>query len=441
MRSVNKILILASINVCIFLCPLINYSADLSTINADLIADIKKSQQELSRTEIEIVNARRALSEKLNSAQNAVQKLRKQTVAARRLADEQTLSLNKLEERIRVWREQNRYQGRLLSGFSEQTRNQLSDPILAEDDLSAGLKWLEQYIPGQQASLSPQWQEHQIVLPDGRIDQAEQLKLGPVTWFWRPQAAQGGIIDNDSGLAKVSLVFPEKNSQEMAEVYLNGQGLLTFDPTLSRALRLAVEEETFVQHLEKGGIWIIPILLFALFASTIAIVKAITLWRLPKLIPALADRVGNIVRDGRKDMSSFRAQLQGPQADLIDIILKVKSSEQRDDRLFACLLEHKNRLERWLGAIAVTAAVSPLLGLLGTVSGMITTFKLMTLFGAGDPSSVSAGISEALVTTEMGLIVAIPALLAHALMTRKVKSYFGQLESDAVQLSRIDFQV
>ncbi len=61
----------------------------------------------------------------------------------------------------------------------------------------------------------------------------------------------------------------------------------------------------------------------------------------------------------------------------------------------------------------------------------------MTLFGAGDAATVSAGISEALVTTELGLVVAIPALLAHALMSRKVKSYLGQLETDAVQLSQI----
>jgi biopolymer transport protein ExbB len=68
---------------------------------------------------------------------------------------------------------------------------------------------------------------------------------------------------------------------------------------------------------------------------------------------------------------------------------------------------------------------------------MITTFRLMTLFGAGDPNAVSSGISEALVTTELGLVVAIPALLAHALLSRKVKAYFAQLENDAVNLSRL----
>ena len=69
---------------------------------------------------------------------------------------------------------------------------------------------------------------------------------------------------------------------------------------------------------------------------------------------------------------------------------------------------------------------------------MIDTFRMMTLFGAGDPAAVSGGISEALVTTELGLIVAIPALIIHALLNRLVKSRLITLESEAIQLSQLD---
>jgi len=69
--------------------------------------------------------------------------------------------------------------------------------------------------------------------------------------------------------------------------------------------------------------------------------------------------------------------------------------------------------------IAVTAATAPLLGLLGTVSGMIRTFNLITLFGSGDPKPLAGGISEALVTTLFGLVVAIPALILHAFLSRR----------------------
>jgi biopolymer transport protein ExbB len=154
-------------------------------------------------------------------------------------------------------------------------------------------------------------------------------------------------------------------------------------------------------------------------------------------MPALAERVQSALARGDEALRALTEQVKGPQAEVLRVALADQTHEQREDRLYAALLEQRNRLERWLGSIAMTASVAPLLGLLGTVSGMITTFKAMTLFGSGDPSVVSGGIAEALITTELGLVVAIPALLAHALMSRRVKSYFAQLENDAVQLSQL----
>ncbi|MEM1297165.1 MAG: MotA/TolQ/ExbB proton channel family protein, partial [Verrucomicrobiota bacterium] len=74
------------------------------------------------------------------------------------------------------------------------------------------------------------------------------------------------------------------------------------------------------------------------------------------------------------------------------------------------------------------SATAPLLGLLGTVTGMIHTFKLINVFGTGDARSLASGISEALVTTEFGLIVAIPALILHAVLFRKIKGITGSIE-------------
>jgi len=101
-------------------------------------------------------------------------------------------------------------------------------------------------------------------------------------------------------------------------------------------------------------------------------------------------------------------------------------------------MHDKHKLDNYIGAIAITASVAPLLGLLGTVSGMIETFKMMTLFGSGDPEVVSGGIAQALITTELGLVVAIPALVLNALLSRKAKAYYSQLEAFALQLSQLE---
>jgi biopolymer transport protein ExbB len=90
-------------------------------------------------------------------------------------------------------------------------------------------------------------------------------------------------------------------------------------------------------------------------------------------------------------------------------------------------------LERHLQTLAVLGAVAPLLGLLGTVTGMIHTFQLVTVFGSGDAKLLSGGISEALVTTEVGLIIAVPVLLFHAFLARRVRIVVGALERTAAE--------
>jgi biopolymer transport protein ExbB len=72
------------------------------------------------------------------------------------------------------------------------------------------------------------------------------------------------------------------------------------------------------------------------------------------------------------------------------------------------------------------------MGLLGTVVGMIKTFQLITVFGTGDARSLSSGISEALVTTELGLFVAIPSLIVHGILNRMARTKWGQLEQDSI---------
>jgi biopolymer transport protein ExbB len=411
-------------------------SADLDDVREELARNIQAAQRELSSVEAGIGRERNELAERLLAAQNRVLDLRERAVAARRLADEETLSLRQIETRLEAWREQNRFQSNLLAGFLDRTgRRRLSEQ--GEIDLRRDLAILAVHVEAQDARVYPRWQPQRIVLPDGEIADSDVLAVGPVAWFRRAEPEQSGLVRRDANLMRVSLLFSGPARSGIEDLHRSAEGVVTFDPTLSRALLLAEDDETVLQHLQRGGLWVIPIVLFGLFASVAAVAKAVWLYRLPPLVPALAERVQAARGSGQEALQALTEPLHGPQAELLRIALAIETREQRDDRLYAALLAQRNRLERWLGAIALTASVSPLLGLLGTVSGMITTFKAMTLFGTGDASVVSGGIAEALITTELGLVVAIPALLAHALMSRKVKGYLAKLENDAVQLSQL----
>jgi biopolymer transport protein ExbB len=404
-------------------------AATLDDVKAELTADIAAAQAELTATQDRIGRERQGLAQRINRAQAAVADLRDRAVAARRAADEETLSLQRIEERLSDWEEQSRFQQRLTSSFVSRATGSV-DP---GSDLKTSLAALRDYLAGTRDSLYPRWLEAPLVLENGQIGTGLLLRIGPVVWYRQESGA--GLADESADVTAAMLPFGGERLRGIQSLYATGAGQITFDPTLSQTALLAAERETLLEHLEKGGIWVIPILAFALFATIVAVGKAVSLARLPALAPALAERLEQALTDGTAE--PLVQQLEGSQAALVEIALKEQTASQRDDRLYARLLEIRNGLERWLGSIALTASVSPLLGLLGTVSGMITTFKLMTIFGAGDANSISSGISEALVTTELGLIVAIPALVAHALMSRKVKSRYAELEGLAIRLSQL----
>ena len=413
--------------------------ADLDDVRAELTRNIQTSQRELSAAEAMVARERGELAQRLAAAQNRVLDLRERAVAARRLADEQTLSLQQIETRLDQWREQSRFQSNLLAGFLDKTgRRLLSEQ--GEIDLRRDLTILTEHLDAQEGRLYPQWRQERLVLADGQLAEGDVLTVGPLGWFHRAEPEQSGLIRKDGAMTRVSLLFSGAAEAGIEDLHQGSAGVVTFDPTLTRALLLAETQESLWQHLRRGGFWAIPIVLFGLFASTIAVLKAVSLYRLPIPVPALAERVQSAIARGGDAVEKLTQQVQGPQGELVRIAITADAQEVRDDRLHGTLLQQRIRLERWLSAIALTASVSPLLGLLGTVSGMIATFQAMSLFGAGDASAVSGGVGEALINTELGLVVAIPALLAHALLSRKAKSYLAQLESDAVNLSRLSLR-
>jgi biopolymer transport protein ExbB len=103
------------------------------------------------------------------------------------------------------------------------------------------------------------------------------------------------------------------------------------------------------------------------------------------------------------------------------------------EAMFEQILSARLKLQSWLPFVAICATSAPLLGLLGTVTGIMNTFSLMTEFGTGDPKTLSSGISEALITTEYGLIIAIPSLLLHAFLARKARGIIDDMEKKAMQ--------
>jgi biopolymer transport protein ExbB len=108
--------------------------------------------------------------------------------------------------------------------------------------------------------------------------------------------------------------------------------------------------------------------------------------------------------------------------------------EQLELMLDEAVLRESGKLESLVWLVRIVSVVAPLMGLLGTVTGMIRTFQSITLFGAGDPRMMAGGISEALVTTMLGLVTAIPLVLLHAALANNTKKIVDTLDEQSAGL-------
>ena len=202
-----------------------------------------------------------------------------------------------------------------------------------------------------------------------------------------------------------------------------GVGPMTIDPTRGSILGMLVQSPSALERVQQGGV--IGYIILALGLLGI-LVGAERFWRLA--------RIG----------SKIRQQLEAPdkpqENNPLGRVLQVFDSNSSEDletlelRLDEAILKETPALSRGVRIVKLLAAIAPLLGLLGTVTGMIGTFQAITLFGTGDPKLMAGGISQALVTTMLGLIVAVPLLFMHAGIAARSQRFIQILDEQSAGL-------
>ncbi len=191
----------------------------------------------------------------------------------------------------------------------------------------------------------------------------------------------------------------------------------------------------------KAGGWVMwPILVCSVLAMAIVCER---LWSLrPKRIipPHLVAQVWSLHRKDQLDATYLR-QLQ-TSSPLGAVLAAGLANYHYGREVMKEAIEDTGRhvaheLERFLNSLGTIAAISPLLGLFGTVLGMIKVFSVITTTGVGDPKVLAGGIAEALITTAAGLMVAIPALIFHRYLQARVDSLVLKMESEALRFIEI----
>ena len=282
-------------------------------------------------------------------------------------------------------------------------------------------------------------------LTDGTIVDGNYAIIGPIGMF-SDSATSAGLVSinplsagNEIAGSKLEKITskPFAPEPQMADVTTSGEGTLFLDTKLGQALDIRNLSETVPEHIKKGGLVMWPILIIAAAGFLISIFKAFEISMVKKgKIKDLEVILDHLHSDRPDDALAYARGIKGPVGEMLVAALEHIDADEDliEEILYERMLSTQPKLERFLPFIAVTAATAPLLGLLGTVTGMINTFKLITIFGTGDATQLSSGISEALITTEFGLIIAIPTLIAHALLSRMSKGVLGSMERTAVGL-------
>lgn len=194
-------------------------------------------------------------------------------------------------------------------------------------------------------------------------------------------------------------------------------------------------------ELVKAGGWLmVPIIACSVLALAIVAERFWTLQR-RRVVPGhLVAQVWNLHRHGKLDAAQIGKLRTG--SPLGRILAAGLMNRHHDREVMKESIEEAGRqvvhqLERYLNTLGTVASISPLLGLLGTVIGMIKVFSAIMSHGVGDPGVLAGGISEALITTAAGLSVAIPSLMFHRYLTGRVDELVIQMEDEAMKMVEI----
>ena len=189
--------------------------------------------------------------------------------------------------------------------------------------------------------------------------------------------------------------------------------------------------------IKAGGWLMLPLLACSVVAAAIIIERLWTLQQKRVLPQNLTSRVWDWVQKNElNDEHLLTLRRSSPLGEVLAVGLINRDREPQEIRES---VEDTGRhvvheMERFLNSLGTIAAISPLLGLLGTVIGMVKVFAAITAHGVGNPSVLAGGISEALITTAAGLSVAIPALIGYRYLRGRVESLVVQMEKESIKL-------
>jgi biopolymer transport protein ExbB len=419
-------------------------------------ADLQKATAELAAARQEIETERLPLARRITDLEQQLVNRRAELARAQRFQENQLVELNALKADAKRQADEVKYIDSLVTEYARAFRSRLNfieeprykslleavELAAAKADLTAKEKFAQRSgllttaLQRAEAVQGGESFEGQALDRQGLVQSGKVVVFGPVAMFASSSGNAAGLLQQELNKADPTIAqMEQKFSDASRTLVTTGSGEMVLDPTLGNAFKLSAMHSSLFEKLAEGGVVMIPLLGLGLASLILALVKWFQFSRVRLASEADLQTVLKHIEGERPELALKHARhIPGIAGDLLATAVQHvdEKKEYIEEILYEKMLGARTRLERGLPFLALTATTGPLLGLLGTVTGMIATFKLISSFGSGDPRMLASGISEALMATATGMAVAIPALLFHAFLSRKAKSILGSMEQTAV---------
>jgi len=253
----------------------------------------------------------------------------------------------------------------------------------------------------------------------GQVEDSQLTRLGDLQLM----NAQGVLRLESEQLPSLWLRQPTNLIKTNQAFIADQSELVTLDPARGLTLELHSRQPSLLERVKQGGFVGYLIIVLGIAGLLVALIQSIRLWLEQRRVVKQLAKPQDLQKQNAlgRILSGMNSASQQ----------QATAPEALEANLDELLVRESAALEKGLALVKLLAAMAPLLGLLGTVTGMIATFQAITLFGTGDPAMMASGISQALVTTVLGLLTAVPLLLAHLLLQGRSRKLARILEAES----------
>ncbi|MCI0746663.1 MAG: MotA/TolQ/ExbB proton channel family protein [Verrucomicrobia subdivision 3 bacterium] len=436
--------------------PALAGAQDLEGLASGASNDLQRALAELTTVRQEIEAERLPLARQISELEQKVSERKAEWAKAQRFSENQLVELNALRADAKRQSDEVKYVDSLLTEYAKAFRSRLAfieepryqalfegiDKAAGAADLPPAEKFSQRSVllttslKRNEAALGGEIFDGKALDKHGRVQEGKVALIGPVAMFAATSGDAAGLLQQELNRADPTIVtVDDKVAAASRALVTTGTGQLALDPTLGNAFKLTALKEPLYEKIAKGGWVMAPLIALGFSALLVALLKWFQLSRIRLATERDLQKVLRYLESNEEGKALAHARsIPGPAGDLLATAVEHSDEKKEyiEEIVYEKMLGARTRLERGIAFLALTATAGPLMGLLGTVMGMIATFKLISSFGSGDPKLLAAGISEALIATATGMTVAIPALLLHAFLSRKAKGIIGSMEQTAV---------